>query len=101
MARVAPFFDLELLYQARLLVAIAVLMASSSHSATSGAGEDEEVRRKPVRERAMSSITKLMIQGSLCLYLRASSFVSVCVFPCCMLFLQGFEVLVLVMSRRL
>lgn len=74
-------------------------MASSSHGAASGAGEDEEVRRKPVRERAMSSITKLMIQGSLCLYSRASSFM--CVFPRCMLFLQGFEVLVLVMSRRL
>ena len=26
--------------------------------------EDEVVRRKPVRERAMSSITKLLIQGA-------------------------------------
>lgn len=28
-------------------------------------GEDEEVHPKPVKERAMSSITKLLIQGKI------------------------------------
>lgn len=32
---------------------------------TSEEGLDELVRRKPVRERAMSSITKLLVQGTL------------------------------------
>ncbi len=38
-------------------------LASGESEASVGAGGDEVVRRKPVRERAMSSITKLLIQG--------------------------------------